>query len=101
MQKYVAAFNLNVVTSAKIKKTQYDESAKRWIIKFETPAGEQTAVSRQLVQATGVGSQKPYVPQIADYNLYKGITLHSTQFKNAKGLVEKGAKVSSNRNTAS
>lgn len=99
MRKYVAAFNLNVITSAKIKATQYDDSVKRWTVKFETPSGEYTAVSKQLVQATGVGSQKPNLPSIADRHLYKGISLHSAQYKNAKELRERGAKVSLNTYT--
>ncbi|KUI67911.1 putative indole-3-pyruvate monooxygenase YUCCA10 [Cytospora mali] len=92
VRKYVAGFNLNVITSAKIKATQYDKPAKRWIVKFETPTGEHTAVSKHLVQATGIGSQKPYLPSIADGQLYKGISVHSAQYKNAKELRERGAK---------
>lgn len=96
VRKYVVAFNLNVITSAKVKATQYNKSAKRWIVKLDTPAGMLTAVSKQLVQATGIGSQKPNMPSIADRHLYKGISLHSAQYTNAKELREKGAKVSAN-----
>lgn len=71
-----------------------DKSTKRWIINFETPAGERTAVAKHLVQATGLGSQVPYRPKIADEHLYKGISIHSTQYKNGKELKDKGAKVS-------
>ena len=93
VRKYVAAFNLNVITSAKIKSTQYDDSTKRWTVRLETPAGEHRVVSKHLVQATGIGSQKPYIPSIPDSHLYKGISIHSASYKNAKELKEKGAKV--------
>lgn len=59
-----------------------------------TPAGALTAVSKQVVQATGVGSQEPNMPSIADRHLYQGISLHSAQYTNAKELWDKGAKVS-------
>lgn len=94
VRRYVAAFNLNIINSAKIRSTQYDQSAKRWIVKFQTPGGECTAVSKHLVQATGLGSQKPYLPPIAGENLYEGISVHSEQYQNAEKLKEQGAKVS-------
>lgn len=90
----MSTFNLNVITSAQIKSTIYNQSTQRWTIKFETPAGLRTAVSKQLVQATGIASQKPYVPPVADQHLYKGINIHSTAYRSAKDLSEQGAKVS-------
>ncbi|KAL1629247.1 hypothetical protein SLS56_005470 [Neofusicoccum ribis] len=92
VRRYVAAFNLNIITSAKIQSTVYDQSARRWTVMFQTPAGHRTAVSKHLVQATGIGSQKIYLPPIADDHLYKGISLHSAHYKNAQELKEKGAK---------
>ncbi|OKP13368.1 hypothetical protein PENSUB_970 [Penicillium subrubescens] len=62
-----------------------------WEIKFQSPAGLHTAVSKQLVLATGIGSQKPNLPDIGYRNLYQGMSLHSAQYKNAQVLKEKGA----------
>ncbi|ROW18112.1 hypothetical protein VPNG_00180 [Cytospora leucostoma] len=92
VRRYVSTLGLNVITSAIIKAVHHDQSANRWIINFETPAGERTAVAKHLVQATGLGSQIPYRPQVADEHLYKGISIHSTRFKSGKELREKGAK---------
>ena len=83
-----------MITSVKIVSTWYEQSTQRWIVKFDSPAGLRTAVSKHLVQATGIASQKPYLPLIADQNKYRGISIHSTQFKNGKELADKGAKVS-------
>ncbi|KAH9226022.1 hypothetical protein K456DRAFT_1934595 [Colletotrichum gloeosporioides 23] len=91
-RRYVEALNLNIITSAKIKATSYDQSTKLWTVKFQTPDGERTAVSKHLVQATGVSSQKPYTPKIADEHLCKGVRLHSADYKNATILKEKGVK---------
>ncbi|CAH0050578.1 unnamed protein product [Clonostachys solani] len=92
IRKYVASFNLNVINSAKIKLTVYDQAAKQWTINFETPAGPRTAISKHLVQATGIGSQKLYIPPIAGRNLYRGISVHSVDFKSGNKLKELGAK---------
>lgn len=70
-----------------------DPSTKRWIVKFQTPAGQRTAISKHVVMATGFGSQKMNIPSIAESHLYKEISIHSGQYKNAEKLKEKGAKV--------
>lgn len=94
VRKYVEAFNLNMITSAKIKSTVYDGQSKRWIVKFQTPDGLRTAVAKHVVQATGISSQKPYIPTMADSKLYKGLNIHSERFKSGNELKAKGVKVS-------
>ena len=94
VRQYVEALKLNMVTSAQIQSTQYDPSTERWILKFRTPAGQRTAISKHLVLATGLGSQQMNIPQIADSHLYQGISVHSAQYQNAKQLAKQGAKVS-------
>ncbi|KAL3496535.1 monooxygenase [Aspergillus germanicus] len=92
VRRYVETFNLNVVNSAQITWTEYDEVNKKWTITFQTPAGKRTATSKHLVLATGIGSQKPNMPEVEDRNLYKGISIHSAEYKNAEVLKEQGVK---------
>ncbi|KAM6512157.1 hypothetical protein FSOLCH5_009876 [Fusarium solani] len=92
VRRFVSTFNLNVITSAQIKSTIYNQSTQRWTVKFQTRAGLRTAVSKHLVQATGIASQKPYIPSVADGHLYKGINIHSTAYRSAKDLSEKDVK---------
>ncbi|RSL52688.1 hypothetical protein CEP54_010767 [Fusarium duplospermum] len=92
IRRFVSAFNLNVIASAQIKSTIYNQSTKRWTIKFQTPAGLRTAFSKHLVQATGIASQKPYMPSVAGKDLYKGVSIHSTAYRSAKDLREQGVK---------
>ncbi|KAJ6095463.1 monooxygenase [Penicillium sp. IBT 16267x] len=94
VRQYVETFNLNMVNSAKIQFAQYDETTKRWKIDFQTPLGQRTAVSKQLVLATGIGSQKANLPTIADKEIYRGTSIHSARYKNATALKEQGANVS-------
>lgn len=61
----------------------------RWTIVVDTSLGKRTVVAQQLVQATGIGSQKPYVPTVPDEG-YKGVNIHSSQYQNAAALKAKG-----------
>ncbi|KAL3433677.1 hypothetical protein BDV09DRAFT_186420 [Aspergillus tetrazonus] len=79
VRRYVDSFNLNTLQSAEIQWTEYDELAKKWTI-------------AHLVLATGIGSQKPNMPYIAEPHIYKGISVHSAEYKNAKLLKEQGVK---------
>lgn len=88
-----------MINSAKILSTRFDGASKQWTVNFSTPAGEHTVVSKHLVQATGIGSQKPHVPAIADEELFGGISIHSSGYKNGKELAEKGVKVSCYRSS--
>ncbi|KAL1840235.1 hypothetical protein VTJ49DRAFT_666 [Mycothermus thermophilus] len=92
VRRYVETFHLNVISSATVRSTTYDPSAQRWTVQVQTPGGQQTVVSKHLVQATGYGSQKPYVPAIADRKAYQGISVHSSEFKNAEELKARGVK---------
>ncbi|KAI1029183.1 hypothetical protein LB503_013324 [Fusarium chuoi] len=92
LAQYVASFNLNIITSATIQLTVYDRSSEKWTIELQTPTGVITVTAKQLVQATGVSSQKPYVPTIASAEVYKGINIHSSDYKNGRTLVEQGIK---------
>lgn len=94
LRRYVDTFNLNIMNSAQIQSTHYDTATERWQVRFQTPAGEYTATAKQLVLATGIGSQKPNIPQIADRQLYQGISVHSAEYRNARELKDKGVKVS-------
>ncbi|GAB7357353.1 hypothetical protein MBLNU459_g8301t1 [Dothideomycetes sp. NU459] len=85
VRRFVAAFNLNVINSAEIINTTQIQD-KRWQIEFRTPTGRRTVIAKQIVQATGFGSQKPYLPPIADQELYNGVSVHSAQYKNPMEL---------------
>ncbi|EXL99197.1 hypothetical protein FOIG_09065 [Fusarium odoratissimum NRRL 54006] len=92
LAQYVASFNLNVITSATVQSTVHDKSSAKWTIELQTPAGAVTVTAKQLVQATGVSSQKPHVPTIANAEIYKGINIHSSGYKNGRILVGQGVK---------
>ncbi|UZP35167.1 hypothetical protein NXS19_002983 [Fusarium pseudograminearum] len=90
LRRFVSCFHLNVITSAKIKSTAYNKLSKKWKIKVETPAGIVTVITKHVVQATGIGSQKPYVPTVANAYDYQGISIHSSDYRNGQRLANQG-----------
>lgn len=96
LRQYVTNFHLNVILSTTILSSSYNPSKKKWTIKLKATDGNQgkTIISKHFVQATGIGSQKPYLPPIEDEHLFKGLSLHSTHYTNARSLSEQGIKVS-------
>ncbi|KAJ9295985.1 hypothetical protein DTO271G3_5560 [Paecilomyces variotii] len=92
LRRYIAAYNLNIITSAEIQSTQYNQQTKQWTVQLQTPSGKRTVICKHLVQATGIASQQPYIPKIDNSNPYEGINVHSTEYQNASKLREQGAK---------
>lgn len=93
VRRYVAAFDLNIINSAEVIETmQFRKPDRRWRIRVKTPAGVCEVVAKHLVQATGIASQKPNLPSLPDEQLYKGISVHSTGFKNGSELIKQGAR---------
>lgn len=93
LQTYADTFNLNIITSAKILSTAFDASSANWIAHLSSPSGNQKVVSKHLVQATGIGSQKPNMPNMKNEQLFEGIKIHSSDFKSGKMLAKDGVKV--------
>lgn len=93
LRRYVAAFHLNVVTSARVVSTVYDATAGTWTVVFQTPEGRRTVSCKHIVQATGIGAQEPYVPRMENAPAYGGLSIHSTQFRSGRTLAEQGIQV--------
>lgn len=92
VRNYSQTFNLDIINSVEIVQTTRSEDG-RWHIKFRTADGrESTVTARHLVKATGIGSQKPYIPPMTEREQYKGTSLHSSEYKNAIELKAQGIK---------
>lgn len=94
MKRYVEAFNLNILHGSWVEASSFNTLTKTWKINLCTPFGPKTVKAKHLVQATGVGSATPYVPEIPGAETYKGVNIHSVEYKNPTTLTDKGAKVS-------
>ncbi|KAL9619563.1 MAG: hypothetical protein Q9160_005839 [Pyrenula sp. 1 TL-2023] len=94
LRQYATKFHLNIVSSAIIQSTIYSPSKQRWTVKFKSADGSwtKTIISKHFVQATGLGSGKPYLPPMKNEHLYKGLSIHSAKYRNAQILSEQGIK---------
>ncbi|KAI1271092.1 hypothetical protein F5Y07DRAFT_404755 [Xylaria sp. FL0933] len=92
--QYAEDFHLNVLLSAKVQSTVFDLSGKKWTVKVKLAdePSVKTIICKHFVQATGFGSAKPYVPSIPGNEHYRGIVLHSSQYRNAQTLAKMGVK---------
>ncbi|RDW68723.1 uncharacterized protein DSM5745_08483 [Aspergillus mulundensis] len=92
LRRYITTLGLNYLTSVQILSTHYSPLTSRWTVRFRTQMGECTATAKHLVLATGIGSQRPNVPVLADRDVYTGIAMHSVEYTSARALVERGVK---------
>ncbi|KAJ5935764.1 hypothetical protein N7466_005311 [Penicillium verhagenii] len=90
MKRYVQAFDLNLLSSSTIEASSFNDSTDTWRFKIRTPWGLKTVTSKHVVQATGVGCTKPYIPQLP--GSYDGVSIHSSQYKNPLELKKLGVK---------
>ncbi|KAI4853210.1 hypothetical protein E4T44_00985 [Aureobasidium sp. EXF-8845] len=91
LRNYVKTFGLDVINSVEIISTTQEQDG-RWTVRLRTPQGEHKVLAKHLVQATGIGSQIPYTPAILERDAYKGIAMHSSQYKNTASLTAQGVK---------
>lgn len=93
MKRYAAHFNLNILHSSAAEGSSFNKITQTWTVRIRTPTGPKTVTAKHLVQATGIGGNEPYVPEIPGAELYTGVNIHSVGYKNPRTLSDKGAKV--------
>lgn len=94
MRNYAAAFHLNVLGSSAVEACSFRRATRTWTLRVRTPSGTKVVRARHLVQCTSVGGSKPYMPSLPGAEAYKGVSIHSAEYKNPGTLSAKGAKVS-------
>ncbi|KAI5917447.1 hypothetical protein F4810DRAFT_704905 [Camillea tinctor] len=92
LENFAQKFQLNVQLSTTVEATEYDEKAQTWHVKLNTPHGTKLVSCKQLVLATGAGCQIPWKPPVKNAEKYRGISVHSVEFKSANLLKQQGAK---------
>ncbi|KAI1357742.1 hypothetical protein F5Y08DRAFT_323485 [Xylaria arbuscula] len=91
--QYAKNFQLNVFLSVTVQSTIFDPSEKKWVVVLKSADGStKTITCKHFIQATGFGCGKPYVPPIPGKELYGGVVIHSSQYRNAEVLAKRGVK---------
>lgn len=77
---YAQAMELNVWCSADMKSAAYDEGARTWTLAVQTPEGERTITTRDVVLATGAAGE-PHVPDFPGRETFGGTVYHSSRHR--------------------
>ena len=93
MRRFVDTFPLNILYQTTVQSTRLDTRTGQWTLELASAGGKtRTVVAKNVVQATGLGSQVPSKPTLAVDAPYTGTDLHSHQFSNAQTLHDKGVR---------
>lgn len=95
MRRYGQTFDLNIIHETRVAATDFDLSRKTWTLQLASREVIKTIRCKHLALATGIGSWVPYVPEVANPNIYRGLVVHSHYYTRAKALAEQGIKVRS------
>ncbi|KAJ6084548.1 hypothetical protein N7486_011348 [Penicillium sp. IBT 16267x] len=90
MKRYAEALKINLLNSSTVEASSFNESTDTWLFKIRTPWGQKMVTSKHVVQATGIGCTKPFIPIIPDN--HSGISMHSSQYRNPWELKKLGVK---------
>jgi len=83
-ESYVEAMELNFWTGTELVAGSYDERRGEWCVTLRRTDGtERIMCPRHLIFATGVSSL-PYTPDLPGLDAFKGIKVHSGDFKHAE-----------------
>ena len=77
---YAQAMELNVWCSADMTSAAYDESTRTWTLAVQTPEGERTITTRDVVLATGAAGE-PHVPEFPGKETFGGTVYHSSRHR--------------------
>ncbi|KAF2745945.1 FAD/NAD(P)-binding domain-containing protein [Sporormia fimetaria CBS 119925] len=94
LREYAEEFRLNIIASAAIQSTTFHPAQGQWTVTFETGdnGAIRTIISKHFIQATGLNSARPYVPLIPHSHLYKGLSIHSADYRNTSEFTKQGFK---------
>ncbi|KAH9207921.1 hypothetical protein DL95DRAFT_428905 [Leptodontidium sp. 2 PMI_412] len=96
---WVQKYGINVWQSSTVVKGSWDAQRQLWTIKVQRHGKEMILTSSFLIFAPGGGSQVPVTPSYENRESFKGITIHSGEYRNAKDWAGKHGVVVGTVNT--
>lgn len=83
-KKFVKTYALDVWLSSNMEKAHWSNKTKTWTLMVNRQGMREEVRSRHLVLAIGGGGTVPKIPHVANRDKFKGKSLHSVDYKNAK-----------------
>ena len=99
LEMYTRVMELNYWASTTANSARYDEAAGEWVLEVEREGAPITLRPKQLVMATGM-SGRPYTPQFAGMDRFKGDQHHSSAHPGPDAYRGKRAVVIGSNNSA-
>ncbi|PNP57323.1 hypothetical protein FNYG_15229 [Fusarium nygamai] len=81
---YVKRYQLDVRTSTTVEQAKWLENSASWMVKISCRGKHSAIEAKHVVFAIGAGGQHPKMPYIPNREAFKGISLHSKEYRNAK-----------------
>jgi len=89
LESYAKTLDLNVWTSTTLVESSYDETLNQWTVTLQRPdRSRKTLRPKHIVLATSI-SGEAHVPTFKGSEKFKGTLIHSSKYKNARGLSQK------------
>ncbi|CZR68760.1 related to flavin-containing monooxygenase [Phialocephala subalpina] len=99
-QDWAKKFGINIWLSTSLESGSYDEAKDTWTLKIYREGKEETITCASVVFAVGGGCQFPVTPSYENRGTFKGLTLHSADYKSCDGWAGKHGIVVGTANTA-
>ncbi|KAF2796703.1 FAD/NAD(P)-binding domain-containing protein [Melanomma pulvis-pyrius CBS 109.77] len=97
---WATKYDINVWLSTSLQSGSFDEAADIWTLNLLRSGEAQTITCSSVVFAVGGGCQFPVTPTYENKHIFKGITLHSADYKSSKDWTGKHGVVVGTANTA-
>jgi cation diffusion facilitator CzcD-associated flavoprotein CzcO len=82
--KFVSRYNLDVWLSTNLEKARWNDKTQTWTLQINQRGMRRELRARHLVMAIGGGGQVMKMPQLENRDAFKGVVLHSGQYKHSR-----------------
>ncbi|PMD38029.1 putative flavin-containing monooxygenase [Hyaloscypha variabilis F] len=83
-QRWVAKYDINIWTGTTVVSGSWDSSNKKWTLRTKRDGkDEQSITGSFIVVAGGAGGQVPKMPEYPNREKFRGLVLHSAEYRNA------------------
>lgn len=87
-EHYAQIMGLDVMTSADVTGTEYDEASKIYKVHLKNEGWSKTITAKHVVLAAGVYSDEPILPTFPGQDSFKGTLYHSSKHTSARDIPE-------------
>lgn len=101
-EAWISRYKINVWSGAEMISASWDEETKWWTLRIQCAkaGGPKEIWCRYLIFAAGVGCHTPKMPSLENRNAFKGVVMHSNDYRDASAWSGKRGVIIGSANTA-